>query len=79
MDEPRYPTDFDPWCSICDGRTPHRSKHDSPPLCADCKHPEHLPKICDICVYSEGYGPDAINPPEYCDCGPHEEETPNAI
>ena len=73
MAEPRCVTDFDPWCSICDGQTPH-TRHDSPPPCADCPHPEHLPAGCDIVVSSEGYGPEAINPPEYCECG-HEDDT----
>jgi hypothetical protein len=47
--------------------------HDSPPLCAECHHPEHLPAGCEIVVWSSGYVPEAMDPPEYCECGPLEE------
>lgn len=67
-----YLKDFDPWCSLCDRRLLHLV-HDSPPLCAECHHPEHLPAGCEIVVWSSGYVPEAMDPPEYCECGPLEE------
>ena len=62
MNDLPYLKDFDPWCSLCDDRTPHLV-HDSPPLCAGCHHPEHLPADCEIVVAFR----------QYCECGPLEE------
>jgi hypothetical protein len=67
-----YLKDFDPWCSSCENRTLHLV-HDSPPLCVECSHPEHLPAGCEVILASRFDEHEGMRPWESCGCGPLEE------